>query len=80
MLLLIALISDLSLSIIAMCGAAVKTSSLETLMTRYYGTVGGYSVTYSLALLLFLADVTILIASADQWSDILSEYYSLTVY
>ena len=79
MLLLISLISDLSLSIIAMCGAAVKTSSLETLMTRYYGKVGGYSVTYSLALLLFLADVTILIASADQWSDILSEY-TLTAY
>ena len=42
-------------------------------MMRYYGKFGGYSVSYALALLLFLADVTILIASSDQWSDIFSK-------
>ena len=73
MLILITLMSDASLSIIAICGAAVGTHSLETLMMRYYGKFGGYSVTYALALLLFLADVTILIASSDQWSDIFSK-------
>jgi len=70
LLIVITLMSDASLSIIAICGAAVGTHSLETLMMRYYGKLGGYSVSYALALLLFLADVTILIASSDQWSDI----------